>query len=244
MKTIFKIHPLMIFVSFICILTGMFKDYIYIFLLIIVHEIGHTTGALYFDWNIKKVIILPFGGITIFNELINKSLFEEFVILALGPLFQILFYFILCYLNLDNDLIREYHYGLLLFNMMPIIPLDGSKLVNIMLNRFFNFKLSYTLTIIISLITIILELIYMKSLVLLLILFFLIMKNIKDIRDFKYVFNKFLFEHYYYDFYYKKFKIIKGIRVEKMKKNYRHLFYKNGYYTQKEILKNYFGFEY
>jgi len=81
-------------------------------------------------------------------------------------------------------------------------------------------------------------------LVLLLILFFLIVKNIKDIRDFKYVFNKFLFEHYYYDFYYKKFKIIKGIRVEKMKKNYRHLFYKNGYYTQKEILKNYFGFEY
>ena len=61
---------------------------------------------------------LAFGGITIFNELINKSLKEEFVILILGPIFQILFYFILCFFKIQNTLITNYHYSLLMFNLI------------------------------------------------------------------------------------------------------------------------------
>ena len=100
MKITFKIHPLYYLVAILSIITGLFKDFIYITLLIFIHEIGHTIGALIYKWKIKKIIILPFGGITIFNELINKSLKEEFVILILGPIFQILFYFILYILNI------------------------------------------------------------------------------------------------------------------------------------------------
>ena len=155
MKTIFKIHPLYYLVAFLSIITGLFKDFIYITLLIFIHEIGHTIGALYYKWNIKKIIILPFGGITIFNEYINKSLKEEFVILVLGPLFQILFYFILCFFNIESTLITNYHYSLLLFNLLPIIPLDGSKLLNIILNKITNFKLSHMLTIYVSILTVI-----------------------------------------------------------------------------------------
>ena len=121
MKNIFKIHPLYYLVAFLSIITGLFKDFTYITLLIFIHEVGHTIGALFYKWNIKKIIILPFGGITIFNEYINKSLKEEFVILVLGPLFQILFYFILCFFNIESILITNYHYSLLLFNLLPII---------------------------------------------------------------------------------------------------------------------------
>ena len=135
MKITFKIHPLYYIVCLICIFTGLFRNLIYITLLILIHEIGHLIGALYYKWHIKKVVILPFGGITIFNELINKSLKEEFVILVLGPLFQILFYFVLVFFNIDNSLITSYHYSLLLFNILPIIPLDGSKLLNIILKK-------------------------------------------------------------------------------------------------------------
>lgn len=240
MKTIFKIHPLYYLVAFLSIITGLFKDFIYITLLIFIHEIGHTIGALYYKWNIKKIIILPFGGITIFNEYINKSLKEEFVILILGPLFQILFYFILCFLNIESTLITNYHYSLLLFNLLPIIPLDGSKLLNIILNKITNFKLSHMLTIYISILTIIFLLIKNKNMVLYIIIFFILLKVIKEYKEHKYIFNKFLFERYNYDLVFKKKKTIKGIKLNKMKKEYKHIFYDNKHYTEKEILKRYF----
>jgi len=240
MKTIFKIHPLYYLVAILSIITGLFKDFTYVTLLIFIHEVGHTIGALIYKWDIKKIIILPFGGITIFNEYINKSLKEEFVILILGPLFQILFYFILCFYNIESTLITNYHYSLLIFNMLPIIPLDGSKLLNIILNKITNFKLSYMLTIYVSILTIILLLIKNKNMVLYIIIFFIILKIIKEYKDHKYVFNKFLFERYNYDFIFKHKKIIKGIKLDKMKKEYKHLFYDNKYYTEKEVLKRYF----
>lgn len=240
MKITFKIHPLYYLVAILSIITGLFKDFIYITLLIFIHEIGHTLGALIFKWKIKKIIILPFGGITIFNELINKSLKEEFVILILGPIFQILFYFILYILNIETPLITNYHYSLLLFNMLPIIPLDGSKLLNIILNKITSFKTSHLLTIYISLITIILLMIKNKNLVLYIIIFFILLKVIKEYKEHKYIFNKFLFERYNYNLKFKKIKYIKGRKINKMKKEYKHIFYDDKYYTEKDILKRYF----
>lgn len=244
MKTIFKIHPLYYIVALICIITGLFKDYLYVTLLIFIHEMGHFLAASYYNWNIKKIIILPFGGITIFNELLNKSLKEEFVILILGPIFQILFYFILCILKIESNLITSYHYALLLFNILPIIPLDGSKLLNIILNKIISFKYSHLITIYISIIAIfivIIECIRLNNLTLLFILIFLIIKIINEIKLHKYIFNKFLFERYNYDLKFNKIKKINGIKINKMKKEYKHFFYNNRYYTEKEVLKDYFN---
>ncbi|MBP3461357.1 MAG: hypothetical protein J6K21_02995 [Bacilli bacterium] len=243
MKTIFKIHPIYYVVAFIMIITGMFKDFIYVTLLILIHEIGHSIMALIYGWKIKKIILLPFGGITIFNELINKSLKEEFLILIMGPIFQIIFYFILILLNITTPLIKNYHYSLLIFNMLPIIPLDGSKLLNIILNKIISFKKSHLITIYVSIITIIfltLKSFKIKNLVLLFILIFLILKVIKELKEHKYMFNKFLFERYNYNLKFNKIKYIKGINLSKMKKEYKHFFYDKKYYTEKEILKKHF----
>ena len=245
MKTIFKIHPLYYIVALVCIITGLFKDYLYLTLLIFIHEMGHFIAALYYNWNVEKVVVLPFGGITIFKELLNKSLKEEFVILVMGPIFQILFYLILCSYNIETPLITKYHYSLLLFNILPIIPLDGSKLINIILNKIISFKYSHLITIYISLITmfiVILRCIIINNLILLFILIFLLIKIIDEIKIHKYLFNKFLFERYLYTFHFKKIKKINCIKLSKMKKEYKHIFYNNRYYTEKEVLNNYFRY--
>ena len=244
MKNIFKIHPLYYIVALICIITGLFKDYIYVTMLIFIHESGHFIAALHYKWNIEKVIILPFGGITIFNELLNKSLKEEFVILILGPIFQILFYFILCILNIKTNLITIYHYSLLLFNILPIIPLDGSKLLNIILNKIISFKYSHLISIYISIITIILVIIegIKNNLFILLFMLFLSFKIITEIKLHKYIFNKFLFERYNYNLRFKRIKKINGINLNKMKREYKHLFYNNRYYSEREVLDNYFKY--
>ena len=84
MKKIFKIHPIYYLTAIITIITGNFKDFTLVTLIIIIHELGHISAAIYYKWNIEKIIILPFGGITIFNEYLNRPIKEELIIALAG----------------------------------------------------------------------------------------------------------------------------------------------------------------
>ena len=72
MISIFKIHPLTYLLIFISLLSGKFKIIISFLLLIVFHELGHFLMAKVFNWKIDKIYIYPLGGITRFNDKINK----------------------------------------------------------------------------------------------------------------------------------------------------------------------------
>lgn len=231
-----KIHPLFYIIAFITLITGFFKEFSYIMLIITVHELGHILMAFYYKWQIDKIIVLPFGGLTIFNEKINRPLKEELLISLSGPLVQlIVFSFV------TNELILKYHYFLLIFNLIPIIPLDGSKIFNCFLNAFLPFKLSHILTIVFSIIIIISFSIFKFNLVFLIVIIFLILKIFEEFQNRNNIFNKFLMERYFYTFKFTKRKIIKGYNLNYMFKDYKHLFYiDNQYYSEKQLLEKRF----
>ena len=235
MKIISKIniHPLFYVTAFITIITGFFKDFSYIMMIILIHELGHILSSIYFKWNIEKVMILPFGGITIFDEKINRPLKEELIIALSGPLIQFI-----VFSNINNPLILEYHYFLLFFNLLPIVPLDGSKIFNICLNYFLPFKLSHIITIVVSFL--LLSLIFVKfNLIILLVFIFLIFKIIDEYFNHKNIFNKFLMERYLYKFNFKRRKIVRN--TNSMFRDNKHLFYiDNKYQTEDEILQKRF----
>ena len=130
--------------------TGNFKGFFFFSLIIIIHELGHVMVAIFYKWKIVKIILLPFGALTVFHEKINRPLKEEFIILIAGPLVQIIFtlFFI------SSKEIVNYSNLIIMFNLLPIYPLDGSKLLNIILNKFISFKRSHLITIYISFIVI------------------------------------------------------------------------------------------
>lgn len=245
MKNIFKIHPLYYLVAILTIITGHFKDFTMITLIILIHELGHITVALYYRWKIEKIVILPFGGITIFHEYLNRPIKEELCISIMGPIYQILFYFLICFLHLDTSLFSFYHYTLLLFNLLPIIPLDGSKICSLLLEKYLPYKLSNLFITVISIITfsgLLFFIIIHKNLIMLIILIFLFIKIIKQIKEYKYIFNKFLFERYLYNFHFKKQKVIHNLNIDKMMRDKKHLFYYNNIYIiEKDILKDIFA---
>ena len=235
-KNIFKIHILFYITGFICFLTGNFKNFIIFSSIIIVHELGHIIGAFIFKWKIDKVILLPFGGITIFNESIDKPLYQEFIIAILGPTFQLIFY--LLYKN--NEIFNYYNIVILLFNLLPVHPLDGSKIFNIIFNEFFSFKESHILTILTSFLTFIIILFGFKyNLLLILILFFILLELVNEVGKHNYYFNKFLLERYLHQNNYRKKKTI--TKIKKMKKQTKHLFkIEEKYYTEKQIIQKLF----
>ena len=60
--------------------------------LIFVHEMGHFLTSKLLKWKTDKICIYPLGGVTVLNDDINKSLKEEFLIVIMGPIFQMIFY--------------------------------------------------------------------------------------------------------------------------------------------------------
>ncbi len=227
-----EVHPLYYVVALISILTGYFKAYIIYTLIILVHEIGHIFAGIILKWPILKVTIYPFGCMTTFNNKLNSSSIEEFLILIYGPLFQILF-------NMIYP--TSYHYFILIFNLLPIYPLDGSKLVFLLLNKITSYYYSYIYIFIISYITIFILLINRFNLINILILLYLLWDIYKYYKLLPSIMYKFYYERYKYRYKYKKDKIIIGNNKYKMYKDKNNYFIINNMcYSEYDILKNYF----
>lgn len=205
---------------------------------------GHVLMGIIFKWKIGKIIILPFGALTIFDEGINKSIFEEFLIAIMGPIFQIIFTFFLYFLTY-NDEVVSYSLTILIFNLLPIFPLDGSKILNLFLNEILNFKISHTILIIISVIFILTIILYSDfNLILILILTFLLVRVLLEIKNHESLFNRFLLERYLNHYNFKKSKKIYSMNLAKMKRSYKHLFFDgNRFISEHERLKKRFDFK-
>ena len=82
--------------------------------------------------------------------------------------------------------------------MVPIIPLDGAIILKSILNKIFSFKTSYKLYVVISIINIIIYVgfNYKYSLNNYLIIGIFIYKIINSIKEYKYIYNRFLLERY------------------------------------------------
>lgn len=207
------------------------------------HEFGHILMGVLFKWKIERVIILPFGALTVFNEDLNRKLSEEALIAIMGPIFQVIFTYLLYNLGVQDAV--YYSTSILCFNLLPIFPLDGSKLLNVFLNKITSFKRSHALIIMISFLTMLMVILDSDfNLILILILMFLFMRVFSEIKNHESLFNRFLLERYLKNYHFKKIKKIKSLDVRKMKRDYKHLFYDGfGWITEREILKKRFDFK-
>lgn len=235
-NNIFKyihISKLTYFFILISFFMASFRLVLYIFVLIIIHELGHFLTAKLFNIELDKIYIYPLGGIAKFYIPYNYSRLKELIILINGPLSQelaknLLIYFFPQHINI----ITTYHYGILVFNLLPIYPLDGGKLLNILLTYIEPYKKSLKTTITISYIIVLLIFIInlnnikLNIIIMTLLLIYKIYIENKNI-DIKY--ESFLLERYLNNYKFSKSKIINN--YDDFYKNRRHLIKNRGKYT-------------
>lgn len=244
-----EFHYTYILVALGFILTGYFSNLIVFTSIIIIHELGHFIIAKYYHFKVEKIIIYPYGGLVKINNPINTKINKELNVAISGIFFQIIYYFIIIFLY-QKGIIREYifnlykiyNYSILLFNILPIHPLDGSKIINLLLSKILPFNIANKLNIIISIITLIIILninYYNFNYTLILTVGILIDNIIKYQKQIKYIFNKFLLERYIYKMTYKKTKKIN--KLNNMYKEKYHIIKENNtYITEKQALLNKF----
>lgn len=225
------------------IFTGLFKEFLLVFSIIIIHELGHLFSAVYYKWDIDKISIYPYGGCVSFNEKLNRPIREEFIILIMGPLVQV-FYLLVFYLFFRFGfvsfktfvLFKTYNFTLLCFNLLPIYPLDGGRIVNLLFNFFLPYRKCNFLIIVISILFIFIVIVNCSSVNLVMMMVFVLSEVFVFIKQQDYLYNKFLLERFLFNFSFYR------VRVIKNKNNFyrgkRHVLYNNfKYVTEKEYLK-------
>lgn len=141
------------------LISGRYKLYFIFFLLCFIHELGHIIVALMFKCPCKGITVLPFGiNASISNKDRLKS-YQECLIYIAGPMMYFVNILLIDYLFKIGFLsyigyirANESNLLILIFNILPILPLDGGNIVKTILTRFFRIKIANRVSLVVSLI--------------------------------------------------------------------------------------------
>ncbi|GAA0442458.1 stage IV sporulation intramembrane metalloprotease SpoIVFB [Lentibacillus halophilus] len=202
------IHPVLLVFIIISFLTGTFVELMTILSIVVVHEFGHFIMASIFRWRIRGIILWIFGGVMDTDEHGTRPLHEEVLVTIAGPMQHVWIYIILFLLSGNQfvpagmiDIAFFYNTVILLFNLLPIWPLDGGKLVFLIMSAFFPYRQAYYSIILFSLCLNVLLIVLLLSAVpftlsAFLLFSFLTMDNRKNWKERSYVFMRFLLRRY------------------------------------------------
>lgn len=191
------------------IMTGHFLELLTLFIIVFIHELGHVIAARGFGVTVRSIQMLPFGGVAVMEDTGYLTAGREMIISLAGPLQNVLLIGISWILHLlglwDGPFLFyfiEANLLIALFNLLPILPLDGGKIVQSLCSIVLPYHATLLWSLRISLMFSVLVLIYsvMPLLLaqgilqfnLLLVGTFLLYSNWVDYRNIRYRFLRFL----------------------------------------------------
>jgi stage IV sporulation protein FB len=128
------------------IITGYFIELLTLFTIVFIHELGHVAVARSFGWRVKEVQLLPFGGVAVVEESGNIPARQEIWVALAGPIqnaWMAGFALVMMQFSGSDSLWWGYflqaNIMIGMFNMLPILPLDGGKVLLSLL----SFRLCY-----------------------------------------------------------------------------------------------------
>ena len=140
-----RIDLKIIVVILIFLFTGQLKTYCIIMFFCFLHEFGHIITAKLFKMQIEKIEILPCGFSASFFSY-NSSGFpkgfsmQELIVALAGPIVSLILALSFQYIDDTNFTIltkQEIVYSnilILIFNLLPLYPLDGGRILKNILN--------------------------------------------------------------------------------------------------------------
>lgn len=163
------IHPIFWFIAFLIgwlnssTVVGSIIWTIVILISVLIHEFGHALTSVAFGQS-PRIDLMGFGGVTL-REGPKLSLWKEFLIVLNGPCAGLILFAIAfqakhliglkggTYVAFGMEIATYVNLVWTLLNLLPILPLDGGRLVSIILEGLFGvkgLKFSFLLSIILA----------------------------------------------------------------------------------------------
>jgi len=141
-----RIHPTFIGLLVLCSLCGLLTRAFLVFGLVILHELVHMLAAKGFGIKVNSIELYPYGGTAVLEDSFEGKKLEESVIAFAGPAFNFSLLFIIQYLRWEGILEGQWslelvkiNFWLGCFNLIPVLPLDGGRIVRALLSGHFGF---------------------------------------------------------------------------------------------------------
>lgn len=139
-----KIHLFTYLYLLLALLVG-YDSYVCFLLFSFLHEIGHYLIAYFLKFEIDGMVVLPFGAFLSLNDFGKHKVIDEILVVISGPLINL----VMMLLFYDTYL-AKINLFILVFNLLPIYPLDGSKLLLLVMSYFVDYYRCFKLQIFIS----------------------------------------------------------------------------------------------
>ena len=133
-----KIHYSLIFLLILSLFTGSLFKILGIIICIFLHEFSHYIFLRLFKVNVNHLELSIIGGILEIEE-VSLPTIKKFIINISGICANILIIIILKYLNIHSfNYLISYNFCIIIFNLIPIIPLDGFRILNDLLSSIYD----------------------------------------------------------------------------------------------------------
>jgi len=158
----FRLHPLFLLLMLAAVATGYFAELLTLFVIVLIHELGHVAAARSFGWKVIRVQLLPFGGVAETEDGGRSSALQETVVALAGPLQN--GWMALLALAMGglgwweaewSDYFLKANLMIGAFNLLPVLPLDGGKVMQALVSRWLPY---YRTLLLVSLVSLLLSL--------------------------------------------------------------------------------------
>ncbi|MCM3141791.1 M50 family metallopeptidase [Brevibacillus sp. MER 51] len=143
----FRIHLLFWAVIGLSVVTGHFLEVITLFVIVLIHELGHVAMARELGWTVKEVQLLPFGGVATMEDSYATDPMDEIVVALAGPFLNMvmmaasyLFWFMGIWTEEWARFFLVSNLTIAMFNLLPIWPLDGGRILLAVLCWFMSYR--------------------------------------------------------------------------------------------------------
>lgn len=129
-----------------------------LFVLVTLHELGHSFAAMHYGVTVRQIVLLPIGGLAQLEKMPEKPL-QEFIVAVAGPAVNVVLAVVMGFIawagnipilaafgNVELSLttifayIFFYNVILALFNLLPAFPMDGGRVLRALLAVKMNFE--------------------------------------------------------------------------------------------------------
>lgn len=121
---------------------GYFHLYFVALIIVFIHELCHLMMAYYFQFDIEKIEVLPFGAYLSIRDFYFHPIYEELCVVLAGPCSH-LFMFLLIEIFAQGELkmhLLTFNSYVFYFNLLPIYPMDGQRIISLLLQSLIDLK--------------------------------------------------------------------------------------------------------